>query len=94
MESFPPTLSGADLSAVASGALMRGLKRLCEQIEEEVKGDADVDDVMKSWSEEQLQPRMISEDFVKAAKKIVPSISKHDLENFERLQKQFSSGQY
>jgi peroxin-6 len=35
MESFPPTLSGADLSAVASGALMRGLKRVCDTIEEE-----------------------------------------------------------
>ena len=94
MESFPPTLSGADLSAVASGALMQGLKRVCEQIEKEVNDDTDVDDVMKSWSKEQLQPKMIVEDFVEAAKKIVPSISKQDLENFERLQKQFSSGQY
>ena len=107
MESFPPTLSGADLSAVASGALMRGLKRVCEQIEEEVcsinleKGvesdsemAVDIDDVMGSWSKEQRMPTMTVNDFVEAAKEIVPSISAQDLAGFESLQKQFSSGQY
>jgi len=107
MESFPPTLSGADLSAVASGALMQGLKRICQQIEEEVlsinseKGvennselAVDIDDVMASWSKEQLQPTMTVNDFVEAAKEIVPSISPQDLESFEKLQRQFSSGQY
>ena len=104
MDSFPPTLSGADLSAVASGALMRGLKRVCEQIEEEARsanletgvdsGDeaaVDIDDVMQSWSKDRLQPRMTVEDFVDAAKEIVPSISDRDLEGFEKLQEQFSS---
>jgi len=107
MESFPPTLSGADLSAVASGALMQGLKRVCQQIEEEVhsinleKGvdvnselAVDIDDVMASWSKEQLQPTMTVNDFVEAAKEIVPSITPQDLESFEKLQRQFSSGQY
>ena len=107
MESFPPTLSGADLSAVASGALMRGLKRVCEHIEEEVcsinleKGvesdsemAVDIDDVMGSWSKEQRMPTMTVNDFVEAAKEIVPSISAQDLAGFESLQKQFSSGQY
>ncbi|KAL7536444.1 hypothetical protein ACHAXR_007160, partial [Thalassiosira sp. AJA248-18] len=112
MESFPPTLSGADLSAVASAALMSGLRRVCQRIETEVHSintergivvdnDAnnsntavDVDDVMKSWSKEKLQPTMTVEDFVEAAKEIVPSISSQDLDNFERLQRQFSSGQY
>ena len=103
MDSFPPTLSGADLSAVASGALMRGLKRLCDKAEKEVQSAnlakgvdensemaVDIDDVMNSWEEEQLQPVMMVEDFVEAAKAIVPSISDQDLENFERLQKQFA----
>ena len=107
MESFPPRLSGANLSAVASGALMQGLKRMCEQIEEEshsinvekgVDADSemavDIDDVMESWSKEQLQPMMTVEDFVEAAKEIVPSISKQDIENFEKLKRQFSSSQY
>lgn len=107
MESFPPTLSGADLSAVASGALMRGLKRVCKRIEEEVRSinlekgvdndselAVDIDDMMESWRKEQLQPMMTVNDFVEAAKEIVPSISSQDLENFERLQTQFSSGQY
>jgi peroxin-6 len=107
MESFPPTLSGADLSAVASGALMLGIKRVCNKIEDEArcmnseKGitdgsemAVDVDDVMNSWSKDKLQPVMTAEDFVEAAKEIIPSISSADLERFETLQKQFSSGQY
>jgi len=104
MGSFPPTLSGADLSAVASGALMRGLKRVCERIESEsrlinlgkgVTDDSDmavdIDDVMHSLSTEELQPVMTAEDFVEAAKMIVPSISDRDLKNFERLQMQYGA---
>ena len=114
MDSFPPTLSGADLSAVASGALMRGLKRVCDTIEEEARklndeknigtgsyssnvgGPAeniavDVDDVMDSWSKDRLQSTLIAEDFIEAAKDIVPSISSTDLQHFENLQRQYSS---
>lgn len=107
MDSFPATLSGADLSAVASGALMRGLKRVCKKIEEEmllinsekgaVEGSemaVDIDDVMDSWNKDKLQPMMTTEDFVEAAKEIVPSISSADLDHFENLQRQFSSGQF
>jgi SpoVK/Ycf46/Vps4 family AAA+-type ATPase len=107
MESFPPTLSGADLSAVASGALMRGLKRVCDRIEEEacsinsergVGGDSelavDIDDVMDSWSKDKLQPVMTAEDFIEAAKDIVSSISPTDLQRFENLKQLFSSGQF
>ena len=107
MESFPPTLSGADLSAVASGALMRGLKRVCDKIEEEARSinsekgvstgsemAVDIDDVMDSWSKDKLQPVMTAEDFIEAAKEIVPSISPTDLEHFENLKQLFSSGQF
>lgn len=103
MQSFPPTLSGADLSAVASGALMRALKRICDDVEEEARRinsiervddksiDAvDVNDVMESWTDEQLQPTVLVEDFVHAAKDIVPSISEDDLKRFELLRNQFS----
>lgn len=104
MESFPPTLSGADLSAVASGALMRGLKRVCDKAEEEMwlinskrgvennsEMAVDIDDVMDLWQDVQLEPVMTVDDFVEAAKDIVPSISEQDLKNFEVLQKQFAS---
>lgn len=107
MQSFPPTLSGADLSAVASGALMRGLKRVCDQIEEEARSinlekgfnegsemAIDIDDVMESWPAEKLQPVLTTDDFIEAAKDIVPSISSQDLKRFEELQRQFSSGQF
>jgi peroxin-6 len=107
MESFPPTLSGADLSAVASGALMRGLKRVCDRIEAEARSinfekgvdegsemAIDIDDVMESTPLENLQPVLTADDFVEAAKEIVPSISDADLERFEELQRQFSSGHF
>jgi len=83
------------------------LKRVCERIEEEARSinlqkgvedgselAVDIDDVMESWSTEQLQPTMTADDFVEAAKEIVPSISAQDLAKFEQLQRQFSSGQY
>lgn len=104
MDSFPPNLSGADLSAVASEALMRALKRVCDNVEDEVrkinsskgvdeKSDeaVDADDVMESWTDEQLQPIVLAEDFVRAAEGIVPSISANDLERFEVLRNQFSA---
>jgi SpoVK/Ycf46/Vps4 family AAA+-type ATPase len=92
MESFPPTLSGADLSAVASKALMRGLKRVCDRVEKEAESlNLTMADVMESWSKEKLEPHMCVEDFVEAAKTVIPSISHLDLENFEKLQRQFAS---
>jgi hypothetical protein len=53
----------------------------------------DINDVMDLWSKDKLQPTLIAEDFVKAAKEIVPSISSADLERFENLQMQLSSWQ-
>ena len=92
MESFPPTLSGADLSSVASKALMRGLKRVCDRVEKEAESlNLTRADVMESWSKEKLEPHMCVEDFVEAAKTVVPSIRHQDLENFEKLQRQFAS---
>jgi peroxin-6 len=103
MDSFPPTLSGADLSAVASGALMRSLRRVCDKVEEEAKAinlrrgvdedseeAVDVNDVMESWTKEDLVPTVVAEDFIDAAKHIVPSISEQELERFELLRNQFS----
>jgi peroxin-6 len=86
---------------------MRGLKRVCDKIEEEVRSinsekgvstgsemAVDIDDVMDSWSKDKLQPVMTAEDFIEAAKEIVPSISPTDLEHFENLKQLFSSGQF
>ena len=105
MDSFPPALSGADLSAVASGALMRGLRRVCERVEAEAEAinlrngaegipPVDVDDVMDAWSDDDLRPALTAADFVAAARDVDPSISAKDLEGFERLRRQFSSGRY
>jgi peroxin-6 len=90
LEAFPPGLSGADLSAVASGALMRGLRRVCEGIEMEARATAvDIEDVMESWSAERLRPAMTMQDFVQAAQEVVPSISKQELAKFEQSKANF-----
>ena len=86
---------------------MRGLKRVCDKIEEEVRSinsgkgvgegsemAVDIDDVMDSWSKDQLQPVMTAEDFIEVAKEIVPSISSTDLQHSENLKQLFSSGQF
>jgi peroxin-6 len=104
MKSFPPTLSGADLSAVASGALMRALKRVCDSIEDKARQiklngcideisneEVDVNIVMESLTDEQLQPVLSVDDFTHAAKDIVPSINEEDLRRFEMLRQQFSA---
>ncbi len=52
----------------------------------------DIDDVMDLWNKDKLQPTLIAEDFVEAAKEIVPSISSADLERFENLQIGFHHG--
>lgn len=83
---------------------MRSLKRVCDSVEQEAQKmkksegvdgkmdeEFDVSDVLESWTEEQLHPRVLVEDFVQASKDIVPSISESDLKRFEVLRNQFSA---
>ena len=37
----------------------------------------DIDDVMNLWSKDKLQPTLIAEDIVEAAKEIVPRLAGH-----------------
>mmetsp|Transcript_50482 Transcript_50482/g.152037 ORF Transcript_50482/g.152037 Transcript_50482/m.152037 type:complete len:251 (+) Transcript_50482:428-1180(+) len=60
VDSLPPALSGADLSAISKGALMRSLKRLCDEAEEEAFSSA------SSWLGEHDEDKLI-EDRSKAS---------------------------
>lgn len=102
IDSIPASLSGADLSAVAKGALMRSLRRLCQQAETELQQRQnqqrsddptttliDIDTIINEWDEDKLVPTVTAEDFIFAAREVTPSVSKEELENYERLRAQF-----
>jgi SpoVK/Ycf46/Vps4 family AAA+-type ATPase len=104
---IPPNLTGADLSAISSGALLRSLHRKCKEIEQEAQkrimmGDniaADayetcIQQVMEEWEEKDetlLTPIVTLDDITESSKCIVPSVSLEDRKKYEALHKTFSS---
>jgi peroxin-6 len=102
LDFIPPTFTGADISAVASQALMRALKRRIGELEEELRAinrslqspdgrDISMTAYLSQLSEEELQARVTREDFIDAAKSVTPSVSQEELRHYERLREQFSS---
>jgi len=98
IDSIPASLSGADLSAVAKGALMRSMKRLCDEadcelarIRSERKDSytADIETVVNNWDQKKLVPRVRAEDFINAAKDVTPSVGAKEFAKYERLKEQF-----
>ena len=91
---MPKSLSGADFSAVASGAMMRSLKRLCDQANEELlirNGDAGVEEIILNWDPKKQTPLVTAEDLIQTAKNIQPSVTAEDLMHYERLKDQFTN---
>mmetsp|Transcript_14419 Transcript_14419/g.29075 ORF Transcript_14419/g.29075 Transcript_14419/m.29075 type:complete len:198 (+) Transcript_14419:825-1418(+) len=103
IDSIPASLSGADLSAVAKGALMRSLRRLCDEADNELKRRrqkqqspngptatlTDVNTIIEEWDEDKLVPTVTAEDFIVAARDVTPSVGKKELANYEKLKDQF-----
>jgi SpoVK/Ycf46/Vps4 family AAA+-type ATPase len=90
-------LTGADFSAVASGALRKSLERVCSRAEDELKRrqvterNLTLDSVLDEWNEDRLAPVVTADDLIKASKDVVPSVSIKQLADYERLRVQFSS---
>jgi peroxin-6 len=92
---LPPNLTGADLSTIPSGALLRATERLCQEADQDLllrssrlkTGDPaiTIDDVLASWSEERLEPTVTLDDLLYAARKVVPSVSIDELRKYELL---------
>ena len=86
-------MSGADFSAVASGALMLALQRLCDEVDNEVSSnsspDSNIEDVVAMWPEERLVPKVKVEDFIAAAEKIHPSVSDDDIQKYEAMRNEY-----
>ena len=86
VDHLPPNLTGADFSAIASGALRRSLERVCNEAEDELASRArrrtrhlTLDDVLDEWDEERLIPVVKCDDLIEASKEVVPSVSAKQL---------------
>ncbi len=90
---IPDSLSGADFSAVASGALMLALQRVCDQVDHEVDiAGSDlttVQDILSSWPKEKLYARVSLKDIITASEMVTPSVSKEDLEKYQGMQNEY-----
>ena len=93
IDAIPSSMSGADFSAVASGALMQALQRLCDEVDNEVSSnsspDSNIEDVVAMWPEERLVPKVKVEDFIAAAEKIHPSVSDDDIQKYEAMRNEY-----
>uniref|UniRef100_A0A7S2UD17 Peroxisomal ATPase PEX6 n=1 Tax=Attheya septentrionalis TaxID=420275 RepID=A0A7S2UD17_9STRA len=105
IDDIHPSLTGADFSAIASGALMKSLQRLCHQAEteakrlnnqrhNETKGTpttiTTAQDVLSGWDEDMLEPVVLAQDLLDAAQDVVPSVTEQDLVAYQSLRSQFS----
>eukprot|EP00978_Attheya_sp_CCMP212_P016617 scaffold43696_cov48-Attheya_sp.AAC.6 len=103
IDGIHPSLTGADFSAIASGALMKSLQRLCHQAETEAKRlnnqrnietngtpPTTAQDVLSGWDEDMLEPVVLAQDLLDAAQDVVPSVTEQDLVAYESLRSQFS----
>ncbi|XP_075168854.1 peroxisomal biogenesis factor 6 isoform X2 [Haematobia irritans] len=74
-------MSGADLYSICSNAWLSAVRRT---IDLHVKGELDDDDLIADSIE------VIAEDFTKSFRKFIPSISREDLEYFNKLKSTYS----
>jgi peroxin-6 len=95
---LPPNLTGADLSTIASGALLKAVQRLCNQADDEVRSANErnetivtLDQVLEGWEEDRRVPIVTTEDLIVASREVVPSVTLRDMEKYDRLREQFSS---
>mmetsp|Transcript_22343 Transcript_22343/g.55256 ORF Transcript_22343/g.55256 Transcript_22343/m.55256 type:complete len:806 (+) Transcript_22343:124-2541(+) len=96
VDQIPPRLTGADLSAIATGALSRAATRLCSQAEEErillemTRGkEVDISEVLEAWNEDQRTPMVLLDDLLAVASQVTPSLSEEELKQYEALRHQF-----
>jgi peroxin-6 len=98
VKELPCNLTGADLSTIATGGLLRATERLCRQADDEIQvlrlqdaGDeqATVDEVLALWEEDRLEPVVTLQDLLESGKDVVPSVSAAELEKYESLRDRF-----
>ena len=108
VEHLPSNLTAADISTIASGALMKATERLCDAADRELVKrqrlsgldttgdyfqDTSIDDVLTSWNVDQLEPVVTYNDLVEVAAQIVPSVNATELEKYEQLHEMYKMRQ-
>jgi SpoVK/Ycf46/Vps4 family AAA+-type ATPase len=98
---LPPHLTGADLSTIASEALIRATECLCAEadyelnllrLQQEEDGkelDVTLDDILSSWDEGRLEPVVTLEDLLEAARSVIPSVNAAELEYYEQIHQKY-----
>ena len=88
---LPPSMTGADLSGIVSAALLRATHRLCEKADRELQelqnegNDVSIDMVLRSWTDEEAEPRVALYDLISAANDATPSLTEAELARYENL---------
>ncbi|OAP63708.1 hypothetical protein AYL99_02935 [Fonsecaea erecta] len=94
---LPFTYTGADLYALCSDAMLKAITRKTRAVDEKVQqiSKARGEDISTGYffdhlaSEEDVQVVVAEEDFMAAQNELVGSVSKKELEHFERIRKLF-----
>ena len=93
IDAIPNSLSGADFSSVASGALLAALQRVCDQVDRKAaEMQKSVEDAMLDLSSEELTPTVSCQDIITAAKDVQPSVSEEELKRYEVLKAEYCLG--
>ncbi len=93
IDAIPNSLSGADFSSVASGALLAALQRVCDQVDRKAaEKQISVEDAMLDLSLEELSPMVSCQDIITAAKDVQPSVSEKELKRYEVLKAEYCLG--
>jgi len=98
VKELPANFTGADLSSIASIALLGATERLCIEVDNELmrrrrygEPELSIDDVLDSWDEDQLEPIVTLTDLLEAARTVIPSVSEEELQRYQTLRDQFSN---
>ena len=94
-QSLPQNVTGADLSTIASSALLRATHRMCAEADEELarrqgQGEAvTLEQVLDSWDESRLRPLVQLDDLLDSAKRVTASVEESELQRYARLRDEF-----
>ena len=101
---LPSNVTAADISTIASGALMRAIERLCDEADRELAErrqqlssncvnscveNIAINDILASWDKNQLEPVVTYNDLLEVAAQIVPSVNEAELKKYEELHDQY-----
>jgi SpoVK/Ycf46/Vps4 family AAA+-type ATPase len=98
VDMLPARLTGADFSAIASGALLQSVKRLCRKADAEQRVDRDrngtmvmIDRILQGWDESKIAPVVELDDLLEASKVVTPRVSQAELDRYDRLREKYNS---